>query len=103
MARQPLIYVPNKGAHVLKDAERFGKLVFLTKGMVNRYAVLSLYRDIAEKMKDAQEEDYLLICSLTIINIIAAGILIRKFGKLNLLLFQNGSYIERNLDMDALI
>lgn len=97
------IYVPNKGAHDYSDAERFGELRFLTSGIVKRYTTNTMYRNLIEGMADAKPDDYILVCSLSILNSIATGILARKFGKVNFLLFCNGKYIERTVDFDALL
>lgn len=101
--RTPIVFIPNKGAHDFSDAERYGELRFLTEGTVRRYAVNNLYRVIAEGMKDAEEEDYLLISSLTILNTIVCSVLARKFGKVNFLLFRDGEYIDRTLNIDSLL
>ena len=103
MSRLPVVFVPNKGAHDYKDALKYGKLVFLTSGVVERYQTNTIYRTLIQGMADAQEDDYLLISSLSILNSIISAILARKFGKVNFLLFCNGKYIERTVDFDALL
>ena len=101
--RRPRAYVPNKAGHDFSDAERFGDLVFLTQGIVKRYSTNHIYRQLIEGMSEAEPQDYLLVCSLSIINAIAASILARQFGKVNYLLFSGGSYMERTVDVDALL
>lgn len=97
------MFIPNKSAHDFSDAERFGELRFLTSGHMRRYAVNTLYRDIIEKMKDAEIDDYMLVCSLPILNCLATGILARRFGRINFLLWRDNSYIERTVNLDALL
>ena len=101
--RRPTVYIPNRAGHDFSDAERFGTLKFLTSGIVKRYSTNHIYRTLVEGMEDAQPQDYLLVCSLSIINAIAASILARRFGKVNYLLFSGGSDIERTVDVDALL
>jgi hypothetical protein len=101
--RRPNVYIPNKAGHDFSDAERFGELVFLTQGIVKRYSTNHIYRQLIEGMSGALSQDYLLISSLSIINAIAASILARQFGKVNYLLFSGGSYMERTVDVDALL
>jgi len=48
-------------------------------------------------MKDSGPEDFIVPCSLNVMNIIAGAVFARKHGRLNLLLFKEGEYIERNL------
>jgi hypothetical protein len=103
MARRPIVYVPNKGAHDYEDAKKYGELVFLTTGVVERYRTNTIYRTLMLGMNDAQEDDYLLVSSLSILNSIISGILARKFGKINFLLFRDGKYLLRTVNIDSLI
>lgn len=81
------VYVPNKSHHDFKKAERFGQLVYLTDGVVNRFAVNQLYRECGAAMKDATAEDYILVSSLSILNAVAASIMAHRFGCVNFLVF----------------
>ena len=38
------VYIVNKGGHNHEDAERFGELIFLSEGAINRYSTGSIYR-----------------------------------------------------------
>jgi len=96
----------NKGGHDHSDAERFGELVYLSEGSINRYATSVMYRDFAQILKDSHEDDYLLPTGLTIMSVIACSIFARLHGRLNLLLFKSGKekyYVERSVLIDELI
>ena len=54
-------------------------------------------------MKDAEKDEYLLISSLAVLNAIASAILARRFGRVNYLLFCEGRYLKRVVDIDALL
>lgn len=97
------VFVTNKGGHNYSDAERFGELIFMTEGSQNRFAVSSTYRAFIDAMSDSNENDYLLITSMNVLNAIAAAIFARKHGRLNLLLFNRGKYEARELDIDSLL
>jgi len=101
--RGPIVFIPNKGAHDFSDAERYGELVFLTHGTVKRYSTGTLYRSLIDGLKDAKISDYLLISSLAILNAISSAILARKFGRVNYLLFCDGRYLKRVVDIDSLL
>ena len=101
--RPPIVFIPNKSSHDFSDAHRFGDLVFLTVGTVKRYNTNSLYREMIDGLAGAEPQDYLLVSSLSILNLLAAAILSRKFGRLNLLLYCNGVYVERIVEIDALL
>jgi len=90
-----IVYIPNKGNHDYSDAARFGEIQFLTLGRIRRYDISQLYNEMAKGMKDADENDFVLVSSLPIVGHIATSIMARKFGRVNLLLFCDGAYIER--------
>jgi len=97
------VYIVNKGAHNYEDAQRFGELVFCTEGLVDAYDTSEMYRLFAQQFEAADESDFILMTSLNILCSVACATFGRKFGKLNLLLFKNGAYIERHVELDNLI
>ena len=101
--RRPRVYVPNKAGHDYSDAERFGDLVFITEGVVNKFALQIFYRHAAEAMFDAEPQDYILIASLNSLCAICTAIMARRTSKVRFLLFRKDKYIERVVDVDALM
>ena len=101
--RDPVVFIPNKGSHDFSDAEKHGKLVFLTYGTIKRYSTNTIYRTLIDGMKNAISDDLLLVSSLAILNAIASAILARKFGRVNYLLFCDGRYLKRVVDIDSLL
>ena len=91
------VYIVNHSAHDFSAAEKFGRIVFLSEGPMNRYSVNNMVRQFKDIMNDSEEGDYLVPCSLNVMNSIASSILVHKHGRLNLLLFKTGDYIERNI------
>lgn len=90
------VYVVNKSSHDFSAAEHFGKLVFLSEGHMNRYGTNNMCRHFADAMADSTADDYILLCSLNVMNAMACAIFAHKHGVLNLLLYKDGKYIERN-------
>lgn len=92
-----IVYIVNKSSHNFSEAEKFGKLVFMSEGRLNRYATNDMVRKFSDAMRNSTKEDYLLPCSLNTANVMAGAIFARKHGRLNLLLFKpsTGEYIER--------
>lgn len=90
------VYVVNKSSHDFSPAEEYGELVFLSSGPMNRYSTNNMAREFGEIMKDSSPGDYIVPCSLNVMNAIACAIFAHKHGTLNLLLFRRGEYIERN-------
>lgn len=101
--RTPLVFVTNLGAHDYAPAGKYGELRFLTRGKINRYATSTIYREFIDAMQDSEETDFLLVSSLSILNSIAAAILARKYGMVNFLLFSDGRYVLRSVNIDALL
>lgn len=91
------VFVVNKSAHNFSAAEEYGDLIFLSDGPMNRYATNNMYRLFKEAMKDSEPEDHIVPCSLNVMNSIACAVFAVKHGTLNLLLFKQGEYIERNM------
>ena len=93
------VYIPNKGAHNYAAAKEFGELIFCTDGYINRFAIGTAVRAIEFAMTDATMNDYLLITGLPVLNMLAAGIFVKKFSRLNLLLHDNntGRYTVREV------
>ena len=96
------IYIVNYSGHDFSKAESEGTLIPLSEGSMNRFNVTHMARRFSEIMKDSTTNDYILPCSLTVMNIIACSIFAVKHGTLNLLLYkeeegQNGRYLKRRI------
>jgi len=90
------VFIVNKSSHDFKPAEAFGEVIYLSEGSINRYATNSMVRQFSDIMKDSEGSDYIVPCSLNVMNSIACAIFAHKHGRLNLLLFKDGLYLERN-------
>lgn len=93
----PTVYIVSKSAHDFSPAERFGDLVALSVGPMNRYNTNNIHRQFWDILRESTPDDYILICGLSIMSCIACSIMTQLHGKLNMLIFKNGSYVERNL------
>jgi hypothetical protein len=93
----PTVFVVSNSAHDFNEAKKFGKLVFLSEGAMNRYHCNNQHRQFNEYLKKSTSEDYLLLCGLSVMNSIACATFAVLHGRLNLLLFRKGRYVERNI------
>jgi len=91
------VYVVNKSAHDFSAAKEFGELCFLSEGPMDRYAINSMHRVFSEGLSQSKGCDYIVPCSLTVMSIVCCSIFAHKHGMLNLLIYKNGRYIERNI------
>jgi len=90
------VYIVNRSPHDFSDAERFGETVFLTEGSLNRYATNNMVRLFTEAMTNSKADDLIVLCSLNVMNAVACAVFASKHKCINLLLYKDGRYIERN-------
>lgn len=99
----PKVYIVNRSGHDFSTAGRFGELVYLSEGEVDKLASNEIYRRFTAAMKGSKPDDYILITSLASMCAVAAACFAFKHGTLNLLLYERGRYVERCLKIDELI
>lgn len=103
MRTRPRVYIPNRGGHDYSPALKFGDLVFITEGYIDRWSTSQMYRSWVLALKDSSSTDYILETSLNTLCSIGAACFAHKHGRINLLLFKDGDYIERNIKVDQLL
>jgi hypothetical protein len=103
MKSKKKVFICNKGGHNYEQALKFGELVYVTEGNVNRFNTSNFYRAFIDAMEGSNKEDYILITSLSILNAIAAAVFARKHGRVNFLLFSHDDYTCREVDIDSLL
>lgn len=91
------VYITNKSAHDFSGAAKYGDFHFMSNGSINRYSTSRMYRMFMEALVHSEATDYLLPTGLSTMNMIAACIFVLKHGRLNLLLFKDGKYVERTI------
>jgi hypothetical protein len=100
----PKVYVINKSSHDFSAAEQFGELVYLSDRTINRYATNKMYRQFDKTMRHSEATDYILITSLSVMNVIACVLFALRHKCLNLLIHKtdNNTYVERRMDLSDL-
>lgn len=100
----PNVYVINRSSHDFSDAQRFGTLIYLSDGNVNRFATNKIARFFAPVINASNPNDYILLTGLTVMTCIATGMFAYKHGRLNLLIHRaNHTYAERRMVFDSLL
>jgi len=92
------VYITNKSSHNYSDAKRYGELVFLSEGAINKYNTSQMVRQFEEVFKDSLPDDYFLPTSLNIMNCIASALLAIHHRKVNFLLYSSKGYVVRQVD-----
>jgi hypothetical protein len=94
------VYVLSKGSHNFSDAERFGELVFLDISPLARWDTNRLYLELMEGLKDATEDDLIVVSHLASHCCVATAIMIEWYGRVNLLIYRKDKYEENKLITD---
>ncbi len=98
------VYIVNKGCHDHSDARRFGDLIYLSDGPINRHATSNMFRSFYPRLSESESTDYILITGLGVMNSIACSIFASIHGRINILLYKStrkecerAGYIERTI------
>jgi hypothetical protein len=95
------VYVPNNWKHSATDAEQFGQLVYLTTGPVRRTQVRQLMGQIRAGLESSGPDDFVVIGALSVLSSLACAAFAAKHGRLNMLLWDNGHYVQRHVSSVA--
>lgn len=81
------VFIPNRVFHDYTDAKRFGRLIQLSQGSIDQINLDDIQALFWEKMIDmgVHAEDWILVSGAPLLNIIAAGLMKKHFGKVKLL------------------
>ena len=97
----PNVFVVQDNGHDVSKAVVFGEIqcLFGRDTKINVFAADALARDIREKLGSSEEDDFLLLTGNAVANCIAYAHLMKKFARVNLLIwsFRNGEYERRTI------
>lgn len=79
----------------MASAEAFGTVIYMTQGPVNRTAAPDHARTMRGFMKHSRPDDYIVVGGLSVLTAVAASLFSARHGKLNLLIWERGKYVER--------
>ncbi|KKL77593.1 hypothetical protein LCGC14_2033390 [marine sediment metagenome] len=95
----PLVYIPNKGTNIYTPAERFGELVFVTKGWVDLADSDSLFSTALESLEHSKPIDYIVMSGPYALVSILCSVFALKHNRLNMLIYRGERYLNRELDL----
>jgi len=100
----PTVFVVSSSGHDFSDARRFGELVVLSAGKVDKYQLTAMLREFEPKLCKSTSNDYMLLSGPTVMNAVACSMFAALHGRLNLLLFHGDGgrqhYIERRIELN---
>ena len=98
------VYVVNGAGHDIVMAERYGEIVYLTKGTINIFATDRLIKELRDKLQDAKVEDYMLLSGYALLNMIVFSLLLERLGEVRVLIydFKEKKYIRRDITKEVM-
>jgi hypothetical protein len=75
--------------HDFSKASVYGGVKVMFTGKINVFASDALVHDIEEKLKEAEEDDFLILSGTAIANCIAYSTLLKKFARVNILIYSH--------------
>ena len=91
------VFVINRGGHDYSRAERWGTLVYCSEGLVSKSDIGKMFRTLEEKLATSGPDDLILISGLSSMSSVACAIFANLHRRLNLLIYWDGDYVERNI------
>lgn len=82
------VFITNDSGHDYSPARRFGELVPLSTGMVNKFHLTKMLRQFEPLLSHSSPEDFILQSGPSIMNCVACAYFAAKHGRLNLLIFR---------------
>ena len=81
----PSVFIVNSSSHNYTDAERFGELIVMSEGAVNKFNVSAMFRTFQKYLNLSSPDDFILSSGPAVMQSIACGMFAARHGRLNLL------------------
>ena len=82
------VFIPNKSAHDYSDAERFGTLITMSHGAIDKFNLTEMHRRFSAAMVGSTEDDFIVQSGPTIMLAVASALFASKHHRLNLLVWR---------------
>ena len=95
----PKVWAVSDAGHDFSKADEFGKLEYILPGKANVFCTDQMYAEIATRLSEAEEGDYLIMSGTSLALCMAYCYLMKSFGRVNALLFsfRTSSYELRTI------
>ncbi len=87
--RQPIVWILNDGGHDYSKAERHGRMVPMTTGGINPFSPDRLMVNLASRIRNAVEEDFVISGGSPMLNSILSAMWLTRFDKIKWLVWSN--------------
>ncbi len=95
--RNKKVFIVSKSGHDFSSARRYGELITVSEGIVDKWEINHMHRMAAEAMRDSGKEDHILLSGLPSLQAICCAFFSAMHQRLNLLIFKDGKYLERTI------
>lgn len=94
---KPRVFVANFAGHDYSIAEKYGELVFITKGFISFQGLDRVKYRVAQGMMEATAEDWLVLSGTNIINVLAALLWYQRHDCVKILNFDKTTQVYREI------
>jgi hypothetical protein len=81
------VFIPNKAGHDFSPAERYGELIYISKGYQDKHATNTMQRQWELALKDSSPDDIIMMAGLSNMQAIGCGMFAIMHKRLNILIF----------------
>lgn len=100
---RPTVWIVQDTGHDFTPAEEHGTVEVINDRTINRFAVAKMLDLIETRLENAKPTDYILPTGLTILSCLACAYFARRFGRLNVLLYntKTNTYTPKTIEFPA--
>lgn len=95
------VLVINKSCHDFSPAEQYGKLIYMSEGVLERFSTTKMFRTFKPFIDESTPDDLILVTGMTNMSVIVCSMFAHKHGRINLLLYKEqrtgGRYLKRTV------
>lgn len=95
------VWIVNEGAHNYSKAERYGRLIPITRGNINPFNPGRMMINTQHKLGIATEDDYILLSGLALLNAVVVAMFLSRFGFVNILQYSDKQGDYRLVKIDG--
>jgi len=95
MGQEPRVFIINKGPQNYSGALKYGISIYLSRGMIDRFKVVALYRKFREILETSVEEDFFVPNGPATAAFVAGLIAGHMHRTVNLLIFDDDTHEYR--------
>ena len=97
----PVVWVANFSGHNYSDAERFGKVRFITEGYLSLRYLDRVFFEVVKGSRETKPSDYFLLSGMNLVNVLAAMVWFHKHSVMNALIWDKKEKAYRIFELTS--